>query len=69
MYEPVTSVLGHTCVGLTAFQVEAKRSQCVPRLTAHGTIAGCDDTNAVSIVWCPWCGTCLQRRTVNVEAQ
>lgn len=63
-----TEVLGHTCAGLAAFQAAAW-TVCVPRLTDRGTIAGCDDTNEVPIVWCPWCGTCLQRRTVNVEAQ
>lgn len=53
-------VLGHTCEGLRE-HLAAAYYGCVPRLSENGTISGCDDTNNVPIVFCPWCGTDLRQ--------
>lgn len=55
-------VRGHRCDGLNKHFAEAGRSKafeqhcCTPSLDPMGRIEGCDGTNMVPIVFCPWCG-------------
>ena len=58
-----TTVLGHTCSGLTRFQSRIARNgrsepdyPCRPVFDERGCVEGCDDTNYMPIEWCPFCG-------------
>lgn len=50
----VESVRGHICERLERFQNEG--GGCEPSLTAAGNVQGCDATNYVFILFCPFCG-------------
>lgn len=61
-----TTVLGHTCSGLTRFQSRIADNgkpepdyPCRPVFDARGCVEGCDDTNYMPIEWCPFCGVRL----------
>ena len=54
----VYKVRGHLCAGLQR-HLEAATYGCIPRISAEGTIDGCDDFNPVKIAFCPWCGVKL----------
>lgn len=54
----VYEVRGHLCAGLQR-HLEAATYACIPRLDKLGQIVGCDDSNYVSIAFCPWCGAAL----------
>lgn len=49
------SVRGHLCEGLKKFQ-ESSTYSCIPRFTDKGYTSGCDDTNYVPLIYCPFCG-------------
>ena len=48
-------VRNHWCEGLKQYQ-EASTISCIPKFDDYGNTEGCDDTNYVSIIYCPFCG-------------
>jgi hypothetical protein len=48
-------VRGHLCEGLKKFQ-EYSTYSCIPKFEENGSISGCDATNEVRIIFCPFCG-------------
>lgn len=47
-------IRGHICEGLRKYQENG--GGCVPDFTKEGYTRGCDDTNGIPIVYCPFCG-------------
>src|SRR3989304_2456162 len=57
----IQTVLGHLCSGLESFQIEGQSSTCIPQFSNDGFISGCDDTNSIKILFCPFCGIQLPK--------
>lgn len=55
----IEPVLGHLCPGLEKF-LGAVTSQCVPTIDPDGEVSGCDDSNRVTLQFCPFCGAGFQ---------
>lgn len=55
----IKSVRGHSCEGLVKFQKFSTYS-CIPSYDEDGTISGCDGTNEIPILYCPFCGDKLK---------
>lgn len=53
-WEATPSVRGHLCEGLRRGQEAG--GGCKPRYNEKGSLSGCDDTNYVPILFCPYCG-------------
>jgi hypothetical protein len=51
----INSVRGHMCEGLKKYQ-EFSRYSCIPDFSKEGFTRGCDDTNYIPILYCPFCG-------------
>jgi hypothetical protein len=51
-------VLGHMCDALKKYQDSG--GGCVPSFNEEGHTVGCDDTNEIPIIFCPFCGIKLQ---------
>lgn len=51
----IKEVRGHMCEGLKKYQ-EFSTYGCIPDLSEEGYTRGCDDTNYVPILFCPFCG-------------
>ena len=55
-------VLGHTCEGMSLFQIIGTHFRCVPKIDPDlGRVSGCDAENPIPIQFCPWCGEKLPR--------
>ena len=62
MDDEIGTIFGHMCDGLAEFQ--RKGGGCTPKLTTDkddawaqpGTVMGCDNTNYVPFLFCPFCG-------------
>lgn len=55
----VDTIRGHSCEGWRSFAQASARSFCVPRITDHGYVEGCDDMNPIPVLFCPFCGETL----------
>lgn len=53
-------VRGHLCAGLKKYQ-ENSTYDCIPNFTEKGFTRGCDDTNDIPIIYCPFCGKKLPK--------
>ena len=51
------AVRGHLCDGLLAFQ--RRGGGCTPCFGENGQTNGCDDTNYLLLIFCPFCGVKL----------
>ena len=51
-------VFGHLCDGLRQYQ--AAGGGCTPLFNKDGETDGCDDTNMIAIIYCPFCGVQLR---------
>ena len=58
-------VRGHICSGLIEHW-EYAHYGCIPRLGNLGELCGCDDTNHIYILYCPYCGIKLADPPVRV---
>ena len=59
VHNAIETVRGHMCSNLERFQIEGKSSSCIPQFNIDGSISGCDNTNHIEILFCPFCGTKL----------
>jgi len=55
MSESNNEVRGHLCEGLKRFQENSTYS-CIPKFNKEGEVEGCDATNEIRIIFCPFCG-------------
>ena len=53
--EEIYEVRGHLCDGLRK-HLAYSTYRCIPRISEEGWIHGCDDSNMIPILFCPWCG-------------
>jgi len=47
-------VRGHLCEGLKRYQTYS-RYECIPKFSNKGYTIGCDDTNRIPLLYCPFC--------------
>ena len=59
----INKIRGHMCEGLRKYQ-EYSTFGCIPDFTEEGYTRGCDDTNYVPILYCPFCGKELPKPKV-----